>query len=271
MNFEKPSWCMEGYPPFKGEVGKAVVKGQVITYPKIARTIRDPGTSGFDIVSIMLLDEEASKKFGVKGFFKVRGSSKTEDGAIKEAARIAKKIDSKFSCFIAKTGDWHPISESLKYANETYVLPGSDDFECDIEDLIKRQRDIQDVNKRQKKILEESDKILKGEETVEEKKDPIDIYTQKKVSTYTLLQAKREAKSRYENAKKGLKTCFDTLAELEISDSTLKDKWLDHYNEALENVGADKSHLNEEAEKYHKKKMFKLGVPGYLEVEEKEN
>ena len=231
-------WLVEGYPPLKGEVGKVAIEGQLLHYPKVARTRSDPPIVGQELCShsFMFFKEPRKLRNGIPcfGFFKCRGNKSDEGLMEKHASRLISHVDSKFPIKIGPTGSWLPLTEDEVFNRETLDVKTSGD-EKGLRDQATREKEADD-RRVMREISEKEQEVKTGGDIYD---DPTSLtyYSMKRVTEMTICEALKNQIRQYRDIREKLVATRIDLKKLEIDHPEYPDKWIDRYNEEREKTG----------------------------------
>ena len=223
--------------PLTNEEVKQASQDLIRRYPRVIRYKYDPEIPRQHIsnISFMLLKEPYD---GVYGFFKPRGNWDDDEKATIESEELIQKVDSVFPIHHANVGYWNPITN-----NEKYTLDQMD-VKTKKEDMALRDRAAKEnavKNAQLRKEMEEvKEEIQKLELQPDDDKDSLDYYTKKRVAQKELNGYILQANEKIKTLKKSLKKVNKEIIELNKSNPTYIDKWLDNYNAARVRVGLPK-------------------------------
>ena len=227
-----PDWYIPDYPPLKSSdlVGKAAVEGQIVTYPKIVRTVVDPPINNQSIgnISFMLFSEPKKTKNGkpMYGFVKLRGIWNGEQQAKYEASKIIREIDSKYPIKISPVGVWLPITEDEDASKDKIDVKIKDD-EVHLRDEVVKEKEAE-----QRKIQRELDERKRELESGDIYDDPTSLkyYTMRMVTLIRLREEKDRLIKQLSSIDVNLDKVNHDLFNLEKSHPNYNDDWIECYN-----------------------------------------
>ena len=230
-NYKPQEWLQPDAPKLKGEQLQAAVATQIVSYPQVVRSMIDPPLPGQTrgTLSYMLFDQPKTTKNGrpIYGFVKLRGNWPDEFNAKREASKIVKEIDSKFSIRIATVGEWVPITDDDTFAKEMLDVKASDQQPQIRDEAMKKKESDQRDKMRQ---IQDREEQLKTKGDVYDNPDSLDYYTMKVVTEMKVTEMLEQLENRLNHLKGKAVEVRDELFELEKKHPEYEDKWLDCYN-----------------------------------------
>ncbi len=232
-----PEWYDPEYPPLKGSVGQAAVKGQLVSYPMVVRGNIDPPVIGqqVSLVSFMFFKEpQVEPKSGkpLYGFFKIRGNHADMDLAKKNAAGIIREHDSKYRIRHGPVGYWLPITEADGPGTDMLDVRMNDE-EVHLRDQMAKEKQHDEA--RVMRELEDRKEQLKKD--IYDDKSSLDYYTMKRVTDLRLQENLDIEARKFEDIKEKLATVRKELKGLEAANAQYRDLWVDNYNEGRKKSG----------------------------------
>jgi len=232
-----PDWYDPEYPPLKGSVGQAAVKGQTVSYPMVVRSNFDPTVIGQQVglVSFIFFKEPQIDKTSGKpiyGFFKLRGNYPDIDTAKKNAANLIRDHDSKYRIRTGPVGYWLPITEADGPGTDMTDVRMRED-EVHLRD--QAAKDAQNEEGRVMKELEDRKEQLKKD--IYDDPTSLDYYTMKRVTDLRLQEMYDVEKNRLIEIEQKLEVVRKELKKLEGANPKYRDGWVDNYNEGRKKVG----------------------------------
>lgn len=268
-----PEWYLPEYPPLKSHdlVGRASVEGQLVTYPKIVRTLADPPINNQTIgnVSFMLFDEPKKTKNGknMYGFFKLRGVWNGEQQAKFEASKIIREIDSKYPIKLSPVGVWLPITED-EDASKDKIDVKIKENEIHLRDEAAKEKEAE--NKKIQRELEEREKELKSGDIYD---DPASLkyYSMRMITSLRLREERSRLLKQLSSIDTNITKVNKELLGLERTNPQYKDEWVECYNIERRKSGIPDFCPDEEFIKYHEESLKNLDCGGdIIEEGEKE-
>jgi len=254
----QPEWFIPDYPPLKSNdlVGRAAVEGQIVTYPKIVRTMTDTPINNQTIgnVSFMLFSEPKKTKNGhpIYGFLKLRGNWNSEPQATFEASKIIREVDSKYPVKLAPVGYWVPITEDEESAKtKTDVRMKEEELQLRDEAVKEKEAESRRV---QRELHEKSEELKHGGDIYD---DPTSLkyYSMRMVTSLRL----KEEYDRLEKQLSGMKVTMNKvhkeLSDIESKYNSYKDDWVECYNIERQKSGIPDFCPSLEFLEYHQEEM----------------
>jgi hypothetical protein len=233
---KKQPWLVPDYPELEGQVGRAAVNGQIITYPSVIRSNNDKPIpqQSFGNFSFMFFKEPRRLKSGkpVYGFFKARGNWPDAACAQNEATQIVKKQDSKYKVRVGQVGAWLPIVDDDAVVENT----------IDVHDQVNKAKEdaVKETEAERERImreLREREDEVKNAKDYHDDKDSIDYYTMKRVAWRQMNETIQMEMNKIEKLREKTKEVREALRELDKKHPEHAGAWLDNYNAALRKVG----------------------------------
>lgn len=246
MSSEKTQdWLISDYPSVKGtdNVGKAIIDGQTIVYPKIVRDMVDPAIPGqsFANISFMLFKEKRVLRSGypVYGFVKVRGSHSSDTWAKKDANRLALDVDSKFIIRTCPVGYWVPITDDTRFCKDLIdAAPEEEKKTGEIDSMrseaVKRK---EEERRRKQKEIDDREKELKEEGDVDDNPGSLRYYSMHRVTEWRLTERRDIQEKLLNKAKDKLVEIRKELKEIEQNHPEYKEEWIQCYNDERAKAG----------------------------------
>lgn len=227
-----PPWLIPDYPPLEGAVLKEAVEHQIIRYPMVVRSMRDPPifNQAYANVSFMFFDKPETLKSGkpVYGFGIVRGAWESEKTATDKAETIIKEVDSRNQVRIAPMGQWFPLTPDNAVCQDLLDVRTR---ENETEQL--RDRAAKDAEAKQREIqreLRERERELEAERDADTDKDHIRYYARRRVTEMRLREAIEHMQQRLSGMKRNLLKCRVELKQIDAKFPQHEHEWLDCYN-----------------------------------------
>ena len=231
-------WLIQGYPSVKGVdmVGKAMVDGQTVDYPKVVRDMVDPSIPGqaYANVSFMLFKERRDLRSGypVFGFIKVRGAHSSDTWAKKDAERIVLDVDSKYIVRTLPVGHWLPITDDTRFCQELIdATPekgpeGVHEIDSMRSEAAKKKET--DRKRRQKEIQDRMEEVKSGD--IDDDPETLRYYSMHRVTEWRLTERRDIQEKLLKKAKDKLLEIRRELKEIELEHPGYVDDWMDCYN-----------------------------------------
>jgi hypothetical protein len=260
---QPPGWLVPTYPSLRGDdvVGRAAVEGQLVSYPKVVRTMTDPAIVGqkLSCVSFMLFKEprKVSKGPPVYGYVKMRGNWADQSQATFEASKIIRDIDSKYAIRLAPTGSWVPITDNAAFIEDHLdVNTGEQEFALRDEAVKEKQAD----DNRIKKELRDREEELKEDGDIYDDPTSLTYYAMRRVTETTLLDTYDRQYAQLKSTKAVINKVQRELKKLELSNPEYTEQWIDRYNQEREKGGVPLYKQNEKQEELHKLNLSKISL-----------
>ncbi len=228
---KNPDWLVPDYPPLKGEVGQAAVNGQIVHYPKVARTQTDPPIVNQIVgnISFMFFKEVRKLRNGkpVYGFFKLGGNWADEIRAKSAASKIIREVDSKHQVKLCPVGGWLPLTDESAFCREML------DVRMNKNEKHLRDQAVKDTlakqNQMKREIFEREEELKHGGDIYD---DPttLDFYSMKRVTDMKLTEQIENYIKALENIRGKLKDTRRLLKKLEIKHPEYNDQWVECWN-----------------------------------------
>lgn len=231
-------WLIQDYPPVKGTdmVGRAIIDGQTVVYPKVVRDMVDPAISGQTSgnISFMLFKEPRMLRSGypVYGFVKIRGNHSADTWATKDSNRIVLEVDSKYPVLTCPVGHWMPITEDTRFCQELIDASPEDTKvggEIDSMRSEAAKKKETDRKRRQKEIQDRIEDAKSGD--VDDDPETLRYYSMHRVTEWRLTERRDIQEKLLKKAKDKLIEIRRELKEIEIEHPEYVDDWIDCYNE----------------------------------------
>ncbi len=231
-------WLIQGYPSVRGAdvVGRAIIDGQTVVYPKVVRDMVDPAIPGqtYGNLSFMLFKEARMLRSGypVYGFVKLRGNHSSDTWAKKDSNRIVLEVDSKYSVLTCPVGHWLPITEDTRFCQELVdAAPEDSKGEGEIDSMrseaVKKKN--ADRKRRQREIEDRMEDAKSGD--VDDNPESLRYYSMHRVTEWRLTERRDIQEKLLKKAKDKLLEIRRELKEIELKHPEYSDDWLDCYNE----------------------------------------
>ncbi len=231
-------WLIPGYPSVKGTdmVGRAMVDGQTVVYPKVVRDEIDPAIPGQACgnISFMLFTEKRVLRSGypVYGFFKLRGNHSANTWAKKDAERIILDVDSKYAVKSSPVGHWLPITDDTRFCQELIdAAPekssdGTQEIDSMRSEAVKKKET--DRKRRQKEIEDRMEDVKSGD--IDDDPETLRYYSMHRVTEWRLTERRDIQEKLLKKAKDKLLEIRRELKEIEVEHPGYADDWVDCYN-----------------------------------------
>lgn len=235
---KNPEWLVPGYPKLKGIVGQAAVNGQLVQYPMVVRSGRDPPVPGQSIALVsyslfekpMIIKDTGSDK-PVYGMTKVRGVYPDPNSAHNAAAELIQKVDSRFKILFLPVGAWGAVTENLTFIEKSYDVKTTSD-EKEITLRSKASRDKADQEARLAKELQEGLDEAVAHDTYDEPQS-LEYYTMKRMTDFKLRSEIRRYEEHIAKMRESLEKTDVELQSLEEGFPSYKNEWFEFYNKEL--------------------------------------
>ncbi len=255
---KKPEWLDPSHPVLKKDVAKAAIEGQISTYPKVVRGMKDDPISGqtHSLLSFMFFSEPKTLSDGsiVYGYIKSRGNWGDEEQAIRQSSRIVKEQDSKYEIRIAPTGSWVPITTSSVVVKE-HIDVKTDDNQHALRDEAVREKE-RHRRKLQREIEERTEEAKSGD--IYDDPESVTYYSMRRVTEIKLIEARNKQFDQLENIKDKLGEVQKELYDLECKFPEYENEWVDVYNAERKKSGILNYTPSEDQENEHKTMMKTL-------------
>jgi len=238
-------WLIPDYPSVKGTdmVGKAMVSGQVVVYPKVVRDMVDPAIPGqaYGNSSFMLFKEPKMLRSGYPlfGFFKLRGNHSADTWAIKDANRIILDVDSKYIVRPGPVGHWLPITDDPNVCKELIDAAPEDtpkgEGEIDSMRSLAAKKKEADRKRRQKEIEDRVEDVKSGD--IDDDPETLRYYSMHRVTEWRLTERRDIQEKLLKKARDKLLEIRRELKEIEVNHPEYANDWLDCYNEERAKAG----------------------------------
>ena len=236
-------WLIPDYPSIKGTdvVGKAIISGQTVVYPKIVRDMIDPAIPGqaYANVSFMLFKEKRILRSGqpVFGFVKVRGTHSSDVWAKKDANRIVLDIDSKFPVRTLPVGYWLPITDDTNFCKEIIDAAPEESSGQEIDSMrsaaIKKKDE--ERRRRQREIADRMEDLKSGD--IDDDTGTLRYYSMHRVTEWRLTERRDIQEKLLKKAKDKLVEIRRELKEIEVKHPEYVGAWMDCYNDERAKAG----------------------------------
>jgi hypothetical protein len=238
-------WLIQDYPPIKGVdmVGRAIINGQTVVYPKVVRDMVDPAISGqaYGNLSFMLFKEARTLRSGypVYGFVKLRGNHSSDTWAKKDSNRIVLDVDSKYPVLTSPVGHWLPITEDTRFCQELVDATPDDGSKAEREiDSLRSEatkKKEEERKRRQREIHDRMEDAKSGD--IDDDPESLRYYSMHRVTEWRLTERRDIQEKLLKKAKDKLLEIRRELKEIEIEHPEYADDWLDCYNEERAKAG----------------------------------
>lgn len=230
---QQTPWYDPKYPRLSDDLtGRAAVEGQFVLYPQVVRSNTDPPIPGQRIsnMSFMVLQKPMmNPKSGkmVYGFVKNRGNWSDTDLAKAEAAKIIRKVDSKFKILAAQTGAWVPFSEDPIFSTGEDIDVKTSENEIALRDAAMREKEAEQ-ERIMRELRENEDLVKKGD--IYDDPTSLKYYSMKRVTVLRLMEERDKYLKHVEQVRESLERVITELRELESSHPDYKNEWGGCYN-----------------------------------------
>ena len=229
---KRPEWLVPDYPELTGDVGQAAVNGQMLYYPKVARSKKDVSVSKqhMGLISFVLLKEPQKLKNGkpLYGFFKLRGNWADLEQAESKGSRIVREQDSKYKIRVVDVGEWLPLTDDdgLAQKNVNVNLDATDE---------ERKREIamreEEANRAAKmRELREREEEVRNGTDYNDDTESLDHYTMKMVVWIRIQENIEQLRNQIASLEGKLEGTRDTLRNLDAKHPEYQGSWIDNYN-----------------------------------------
>ena len=208
-----------------------VNKQHLKTYPKNEKAFADPTIDNqlYSLVSFYPSTGATPDKDGVYGMVKVRGTYGDLDSCDRRSEFLIKNIDSVHSIYYAGVGKPFPITNSSKFSKDINKIKIQEKMaEEKIKRETKEQEEIREIKEREAEIIKQNQKPVEISD--------LDKYITCKVKKAQLVHTYLSTMKKLKEMKSLI---LDTRDEIELydeKDSTLKERYLEKYNQSLKNV-----------------------------------
>jgi len=241
-------WLIPDYPPVKGSdiVGKSIIGGQTVVYPKVVRDMVDPAIPGqaYGNLSFMLFEEPRVLRSGYRvfGFAKLRGNHSSDTWAKKDSNRIVLEVDSRYPVLTCPVGCWLPITEDPRFCEEL-VDAASEDSSKDVEgtpidsmrsEAVKKKARERQI--RQKEIRDRMEDAKEGGD-IDDDPESLRYYSMHRVTEWKLTERRDIQEKLLKKAKDKLLEIRRELKEIEAEHPEYADDWLGCYNDERAKAG----------------------------------
>lgn len=276
------SFLIPRYPSLDHDVvGTSAVQGQLVKYPKLARSLDDPPIPGQQFVNLsyMLLEEpvdpetkkpwsqlseeDRKKSKKVYGYVKFRGAWPTDESACRDAERLIKEVDSKFQVRVALAGQWIPITEDeSKIRDKIDVMTAEEADKPALRDAALKKKRAED--ERIQRELREHEEELKREANdttpIEDLEKTLDGYVKKRVTSMKMLEMEEKYLYQLKALHYNMGRIAHELAVLERDHPDYAESWLDRYNIERRKYGAPDYVPSEKETDYHQRTTREANV-----------
>lgn len=227
-----PEWLVPDYPPLKYDdaTGKAAVDGQLVSYPKVVRTMTDPPipNQSLSLVSFSLFKEPRTLRNGVPvyGFVKIRGTCNDESQARFMGSKIVREVDSKYQVRIAPTGAWVPITDENAFVKDVQDVRMNDD-ELHLQDEAAKEKQA-----KQRQVMREIREREEEAKSGDVYDDPTSLtyYSMRRVTANRLMESRESVKTQMETINSTLRKVEKELKRLEVTHPEYEEEWVERYN-----------------------------------------
>jgi len=256
---KRPEWFQPEAKPLDEKYHDAAYAGQILTYPRIVRSNKDPIISGqnIGIVSFMQFDKPMKLKNGrlVYAFFKVRGVYESVDVATAKAKELVRNVDSKFRMLLSPVGEWLPVLDDDSAVKDILEVT-KDDQEKSLRDEAAKKKQQED--ERIMREIREKEHELRTTGDIYDNPESIEYYTMKRTTESRLTDEMELKKIQQESMREKRTMVRDELYELEKKHPEYHNKWVDVVNAKRKESGTPafvpKPGQFEEYEEYIKNK-----------------
>ena len=212
-----------------------LINKQALTiYPKEERAFCDPTIDDqeYCLVSFIPSVKATPDEKGIYGMVKVRGSYSSLEKCDKRAEFIIKNIDSVHKIYYAGVGKPFPITNSSDFSKDITKVEVQKKIAEDLRQKVDKEKaEIADIKRREKELLEES-----NSEKTDTQQDPLERYITLRVKKAQLTWTYISTMKKLDEMKKSILLSRKEIIELDGKDDTLKNKYLDRYDESLKKV-----------------------------------
>lgn len=236
---KQPEWFNPNYPALKpnDSIGRSAVDGQIVSYPKVVRTMIDPPINNQSIgnISFMLFNEPKKTKSGkpVYGFCKLRGNWNGEQQARFEASKIIREVDSKYPVLLAPVGSWVPITEDEDASKDKYDVRMKDE-ELHLRDEAAKEKEA-DRRRIQREIQERAEELKKGD--IYDDPTTLTYYSMRMVTELRLTEERERQLKQLAGVEDNIRKVQEELARMEANHPDYKDNWIECYNAERRKTG----------------------------------
>lgn len=228
-------------PPLTDEqttvaVADLVNKEHLKLYPQDEKAFADPYIDDQDYCLVSFIPSITAKpdKDGIYGMIKVRGTYNSLEKCDKRSEFLIKNIDSLHNIFYAGVGKPFPITNSSNFSKDINKIKIQDKLSEEHQHQQKKEeREIQEIKDREKEILEQN------KSNDEPQISDIDKYITNRVKKAQLTWTYIETIKKLDGMKKSILNARKEISELDESDPTLKDSYLERYNASLKKVNLE--------------------------------
>jgi len=232
-------WLIHDYPPVKGVdmVGRAIIDGQTVNYPKVVRDMVDPSIPGqtYGNMSYMLFETPKVLRSGYKvfGFVKNRGNHSSDTWAKKDSNRIVLEVDSKYPVLTCPVGHWMPITEDPRFCKELIDAAPEDQPKGEGEIDSMRSQAVKkkeaERKRKQKEIQDRMEDAKSGD--IDDDPESLRYYSMHRVTEWRLTERRDVQEKLLKKAKDKLLEIRRELKEIEVEHPEYAVKWIDCYND----------------------------------------
>ena len=210
-----------------------VNKEHIKLYPQDEKAFSDPSIDDQEYCLVSFIPSVTAKpdKDGIYGMIKVRGTYNSLEKCDKRSQFLIKNIDSVHNIFYAGVGKPFPITNSSDFSKDISKIKIQEKMAEETKyQQDKEQREIQEIKDREKEILEQN----KSDEQPE--MSDIDKYITNRVKKAQLTWTYLETIKKLDGMKKSILNAREEIKQLDESDDTLKESYLERYNASLKRV-----------------------------------
>jgi hypothetical protein len=203
-------------------------------FPRVDKFYADPAIASqvYGLHSFVPAKGARPDEKGVYGFVKFRGAFATQQEADERAEFLIRNVDSFHDIYTSFCGRPFPISHNKDFVKETAEVDVRDQIvkatSEDVAAKVKKDRQLKDeVLEREKKLIEDCSK----------EESPLDRYTTLQVKRANTISAILEARKKLDKWVEGLAKCREEIKQLDDTDPTHRDSYIEKYLAAREGVG----------------------------------
>jgi hypothetical protein len=224
-------------------------------FPREDRVYADPAlvNQTYSLFSFIPAKGAKPNEKGVFGYAKIRGCFGTDIETNQRAEYLIRNVDSYHPIYHAFVGRPFPVTSNSKYSAEVNEIDIKKEMTESISSDVKakkaqEKKTIEEIKEREQALLAENKKILNGEDTEDDFENYITLKVKKAQLTWTYV----EHKKKMEEIQTILAKTKKNIEELEVGDSSFKDKYFDKYKKARTDAGIidSESDLNDNFMKY---------------------
>jgi hypothetical protein len=213
-----------------------------LSFPRKSKFRIDPSIPGqfMGLLSFIPSSGSTPDAEGCFGVVKFRGAFSTEKEADQYAEMLLREHDSFADIDYVLIGrDFPLMKDNSMYVKETREVDVRKKVEETVKEHVANKREeerkqIETIEKRQAELLNPSTEDLK-----EKSITTLDYYIELRVKKAHALMTIKEAEKRIEEAKKVVEEAQKDISDLDNSNPEYKEKYLEQYKNALNEVGAD--------------------------------